>query len=76
MDKANKVAQRMTRNVVQLTAMFEEPAVIPGDVNTKLCPIGPPSFWPTEELKQFDEFTGGTSTGSANVISTHCIIRQ
>ena len=70
---ANIEAATITRNVVQLMAIIDEPAVWPTAVKTKLKPIGPPSFWPTEELKQFDELTSGTSEGSANVTSTHYI---
>jgi len=71
-DIANRDAKSRTRNVVQLTAIVEVPqdVELPGDVYTKFWPIGPPLFSCGVELKQLDEFTSGTSLGSANVIST------
>jgi hypothetical protein len=59
-------------NAVQPTANIAAPPACAFVVYTKLKPIGPPSFSPWVELKQFVELTSGTSFASANVISTHC----
>jgi hypothetical protein len=71
MSRAKVAAKPMTDNVAQFVDIEEEPAVSPGAVYTKFMPIGPPSLSPTDELKQFELLTGGTSAASARVISTH-----